>query len=66
MNPGQLEGQMNLQVGYDLAGSRPSQVVDGLKVLAHGNLPTELYSDSRTARQVTASSPQCPSIETGR
>ena len=42
MKAGQLEGQMNLQVGYDLAGSRPSEVVDGLKVLAAWQSPNRI------------------------
>lgn len=36
------QGQMNLQVQYDLAGSRPSDVVDGLKVLAAWRTPNRI------------------------
>ena len=36
------QGQMNLQVQYDLAGSRPSDVVDGLEVLAAWRTPNRI------------------------
>jgi hypothetical protein len=36
------QGQMNLQVQYDLAGRRPSEVVDGLQVLAAWRDPNRL------------------------
>jgi hypothetical protein len=39
---GHLEGQMNLGVAYNLAGRRPAEVVDGLRVLAAWQSPNRI------------------------
>ena len=39
---GQLQGVMNLQVGYNLSGRRPAELVDGLKLVAAWHAPNRL------------------------
>jgi hypothetical protein len=39
---GRLDGEMTLETGYDLAGHRPAQFVDGLKVLAAWTSPNRI------------------------
>jgi hypothetical protein len=42
MKSGHLDGQMTLHIEYDLAGRRPAEFVDGLKVLAEWRSPNRL------------------------
>jgi hypothetical protein len=42
MRAGALDGEMTLQTEYDLAGRRPAQFVDGLKVLAAWTSPNRI------------------------
>ncbi|MGV0041671.1 hypothetical protein [Mycobacterium colombiense] len=39
---GAFEGTMNLNVSYDLAGRRPAELIDGLKVLAAWHTPNRI------------------------
>ena len=66
---GRFDGQMNLQVEYNLAGSRPADVVDGLEVLAAWRSPNRLaFGPTYGPRDygVVATDPIDRDKETGR